>query len=354
MPKTIPGMPSGVRERGGKYLWDVCVSGTRMTGTADTLKQALVAREKARKDILSGPSQGKKEWTLKQAVDGAMLDRWSGSASQETVEKNVRSILTFFGPDTPITDIDEDRIAEFRQWLRERGNTNATINRKTSALSVLLRYAYANRHLDRMPSIGRLQEHNTHERYVTPEEEKQIITVFTTWDKREHALATMILLDTGLRIGELLSLRLADVDFARSRSGVINIWKQNTKTRRSRTVPLTERASKALHELIALNNAEKPTDRVCPHDQWWFRRAWDRMKQHIGLVDCDPFVPHILRHTFGSRLAQRGVPLQKIGYLMGHTSPTTTMRYAHLSPQSFEGIIDVLEDLRPDRNSINV
>jgi integrase len=354
MPKKIEGMPKGVRPRGDKFQWDCSFQGKRRTGTADTLKQAIAAREKARKDILSGPSSGKRAWTLGQTVDGAMLDRWSGSASQETVEKNVRSILTFFGPDTPITDIDEDRIAKFRQWLRERGNTNATINRKTSALSVLLRYSYANRHLDRMPSIGRLQEHNTHERYVTPVEEKQIITVFTTWGKQEHALVTVILLDTGLRIGELLSLRLADVDFARSRNGVITIWKQNAKTKRSRTVPLTERAAKALHELITINSAEKPTDRVCPHDQWWFRRAWDRMKEHIGLVDCAPFVPHILRHTFGSRLAQRGVPLQKIGYLMGHTSPTTTMRYAHLSPQSFEGIIDVLEDINLDRNSINV
>jgi integrase len=198
-----------------------------------------------------------------------------------------------------------------------------------------------------MPYIGRLHEDNTHERYVTYDEEDKILNLLYTWGKTEHAIAVIILIDTGMRSGELFSLKRDDVNFDLSKNGVINIWKQNTKTAKSRTIPLTERASKALR--IVYNEKKSPTDRLFPHDRFWLINVWDKVKLALGLEDCPVYHPHILRHTFGSRLAQAGVPLQKIAYLMGHTSIRTTMRYAHLCPTAYEGIIDVLDDLEKTR-----
>lgn len=348
-------LPKGIRKRNGKFQWDVTFKGVRKTGTAETLNQAIVDRAKAAEALREDQEiEGKKAWTLQRAYEGASAIKWNNSPSKHTTEINMSYVLEFFGSDTHLDKIDEEAIDRFRAWLMQKGNSNGTINRKTSALSVVLNYAYSRKGLTRLPVIGRLVENNTHERYVSRQEEKMMIDTCMLWSKKEHALTIIILVDTGMRSGELFKLRKDAIDFTASKHGVINIWKQNCKTKRSRTVPLTQRAATALKEMIKIQEEKDPLNEnplVCPYDRHWLRNIWDKAKEHIGLGGCEVFTPHLLRHTFGSRLAQNGIPIQKIGYLMGHTSIKTTMRYAHLCPQAIEGVIDVLEEPVLDDNS---
>lgn len=348
MPKLLEGMPSGIRPRGDKFQWTASHKGERMSGTADSIEDAVRDRAKALQDLLSAGSVIKKaRWTLKKAMDGAVTNKWAGTPAEETALKNARACIKFFGADCPVEDIDEELIDEFREALRAEGNTSATINRKTSALSVILKFAYSRKGLTRMPLIGRLRENNTHERYISEEEERQLIHHFIQWGKREHALCVIILVDTGMRSGELFSLRMSAIDWERGRYGTINLWKQHTKTGRSRVVPLTERASKALRELADMRSEVEDDDpRVLPYDRYWLHHAWDRVRDIMGLSECEVFTPHLLRHTYCSRLAKAGVPLQKIAYLAGHTTIKTTMRYAHLSPLDCDGVLDILDRVK--------
>ena len=63
----------------------------------------------------------------------------------------------------------------------------------------------------------------------------------------------------------------------------------------------------------------------------------------MGLAEDDGFVPHALRHTWASRLIQRGVSLRVVQEWLGHKTITVTMRYAHLSPKSLLAAVSVLE-----------
>src|SRR3954471_6115379 len=56
---------------------------------------------------------------------------------------------------------------------------------------------------------------------------------------------------------------------------------------------------------------------------------------------------HVLRHTFASHLAMRGVPLKAIQELLGHASIVTTMRYAHLAPHVARDAVRLLDRARP-------
>ncbi len=61
------------------------------------------------------------------------------------------------------------------------------------------------------------------------------------------------------------------------------------------------------------------------------RRTWTRVKKLAGLPDG--LRMHDLRHSFASALANRGIPLNEIGVVLGHTQLSTTQRYAHHAPQ---------------------
>jgi integrase len=149
--------------------------------------------------------------------------------------------------------------------------------------------------------------------------------------------ATMIFtaLRTGLRCGELRALRWEDVDTDR---GVVHVRQAATidgavkapKNNRFRDVPLSDAARDALKahrhlrgefvfcgpdgSMLLEHEVKHPLRRAC-------RRAKLRI---VGW--------HVLRHTFASHLAMRGVPLLTIQKLLGHRTITMTLRYAHLAP----------------------
>jgi len=158
-------------------------------------------------------------------------------------------------------------------------------------------------------------------------------------------------LRTGLRRSELRRLRWRDIDFDKK---VLIVPK--TKSHRPRTVPLSETALTVLRE-----QREVPGNRqhVFPGrdraDHTGMRRlSWwvDALKP---LQEALPAFSereqgsvgrgwHLLRHTFASWLAQRGVSLHKIAEWLGHTDVRMTQIYAHLQPK-YDVEIEKLEDM---------
>lgn len=162
---------------------------------------------------------------------------------------------------------------------------------------------------------------------------------------------TMILvaMRTGMRMGELLGLRWVDVDLA---AGRINVRQNNVrgvvglpKSGKPREIPLGDEVIEALgahrHErgpLVFCDAAGAPL--TAGRLAWPLKRALKR----AGLREIGW---HVLRHTFASHLAMRGVPLKAIQELLGHASIVTTMRYAHLAPHVARDAVRLLDRPRP-------
>lgn len=140
---------------------------------------------------------------------------------------------------------------------------------------------------------------------------------------------------TGLRQGELLGLRWEDVDLVAGRlvvnQAMVRGRLTTPKSHKPREIPLGDDAAAAFKAQRHLRGPLVWCDadgRVlskgeCKHPLW---RACKRAGlRRIGW--------HVLRHTFASHLAMRGVPLKAIQELLGHASIAMTMRYAHLSPE---------------------
>ncbi|UCE64919.1 MAG: site-specific integrase [Candidatus Zixiibacteriota bacterium] len=137
----------------------------------------------------------------------------------------------------------------------------------------------------------------------------------------------IILINTGLRRGELFNLRWRDVDL---RAKKLRVWPYEgftPKGKRPRSIPLNDEALNVLRKLKKENNEAEFAFR--PYGNLHtLRRQFTNLARELGLKGT----LHDLRHTFASHLAMEGVPIPVIKDLLGHSEISTTMIYAHLSP----------------------
>jgi len=147
-----------------------------------------------------------------------------------------------------------------------------------------------------------------------------------------------ILYGSGLRVGELCSLDLPDLDLDRGRA---TVWGKGGK---QRVVPLGEASVAALRRWLAsgrevLLTADSPASalfvnrrgrRLTPRD---VRRLLDRRAPA-------PTHPHALRHTFATHLLDGGADLRAVQELLGHADLATTQRYTHVSRERLRSVYD--------------
>jgi integrase len=274
--------------------------------------------------------------TLRKAAEETLDRHWKGVKSELTLWRNAKDVFMRLGPNLPVRDIDESAIDELVYELERDGKSNGTINRKLAALSKILRHSYRRGYIKRLPSIERKRESQGRLRWLQDHEEPILLDCFSQLERYAMRDFVMVLIDTGLRTGELLKLTWADVDQDQE---VVRLWE--TKNGQARSIPVTQRAMEAL--LRQQGNHEV---RVFTFTQDAFSNVWKRVREMMGMLDDQNFVPHMLRHTCASRLIQRGVDLRVVKEWMGHTSIQTTLRYAHLAPKNLFTAREVLEPNR--------
>lgn len=215
--------------------------------------------------------------------------------------------------------------------LRERGNSNATINRKMAALSKLLRKANKMGDIHSLPEFRRQKEGAGRLRFLEADEEKKLFSAIKISSEDSYRLS-VFLVDTGARLGEAIGLKWNDISYDR-----VTFWV--TKSGRSRTVPLTGRAKIAVH--IAKNGHSGPFAML---SQFKYRSIWNKAKADVGLSADKEIVPHVLRHTCASRLVQGGVDIRRVQMWLGHQTLQMTMRYAHLATNDLDPCVRILEN----------
>jgi integrase len=143
----------------------------------------------------------------------------------------------------------------------------------------------------------------------------------------------VLALATGARLGELLSLRWADVDLAR---GVARLAR--TKNGEPRALPLTGHALAVLKGHAAL--CRNDTAFVFPSEHGRtpasLRKPWERALAEAGIAG---FRFHDLRHTAASYLAMTGATPTDIAAVLGHKTLAMVKRYAHLSDQHVSQVV---------------
>jgi integrase len=234
-----------------------------------------------------------------------------------------------------ISPMDVERFKKVRHETPTRHDeprSVATVNRELTILSRVLALAVDAGHINENPCrrVRRFKEDNARVRFLSDDEEARLMKQI---GEREPLRSVVIFaLNTGLRRGEIFSLRWSEVDWSRNFIHVIN-----TKTGRSRIVPLNERTRAVLQLQQQKSQREKK-----PQSEFVFvsRRTGTRLRNlrnGFGNACEDAKVTnfhfHDLRHTFASRLADAGVDAFTIAELMGHSTLEMTKRYTHVTDE---------------------
>lgn len=142
----------------------------------------------------------------------------------------------------------------------------------------------------------------------------------------------LLALNTGMRRGEILNLKWSDFNH-----GQLTVRGAGTKNQQSRVVPLNAEAKAVLNtwesgsEWIFPGKEESPITTI--------KRSWEGIRAKATLPNLRF---HDLRHTFATRLLQRGADIKTVSALLGHQDIAVTARYLHATDESKRNAVELL------------
>lgn len=229
---------------------------------------------------------------------------------------------------------------------RRVGLTGSTLNRYRSLISSIFTWAIQVGRLEVNPlgAVKRYRENPSRVRYLLDEEEKRLRDVIRR-DCPAREAEFDLALYTGMRKGEQLTMKWADVDLV---NGTARVCGKSGV----RPVHLNESAKRALVQLE--RQAGSRGTFVSPDTTSEDQREWPRWFQKcIAKAGIRNFHFHDCRHTFASRLAMAGTDLLTIARLLGHSTVKQTEKYAHLSPSHVRDAVERIGTLQPTVEKIN-
>lgn len=169
---------------------------------------------------------------------------------------------------------------------------------------------------------------------------EEIIRLIQVTKNLKHRVCISLLYSSGLRIGELLSLKLKDIDFDRNMLRI-----HMSKGRKDRYVPIARSILPMLHNYI---NTYKPSiffiENEQSHQQYSAGsvRKFLYRSQSLSRID-KKITPHTLRHSYATHLLESGTDIRYIQVLLGHSRPETTMVYTHVQSVELQKINNPLD-----------
>lgn len=252
---------------------------------------------------------------------------------------DLQDFRAFLG-ETLIENVDYLSLRKYLATLKEKNLKARTVGRKLSSLRSFFKFLTREGYIKTNPILGlsspKLDKHLP--QFLTEEEVSRLIA--SVLPKDERGLRDRAILETfystGMRISELVGLRVEDIDFI---SGVVKVM---GKGRKERMLPIGEPAISAIRAY--LEKRRKQPDALFLNKNG--RRITDRgvrniVEKYIQIASIKQAVsPHTLRHSFATHLLNRGADLRSVQELLGHANLSTTQIYTHLTTERLKSVYD--------------
>ena len=169
---------------------------------------------------------------------------------------------------------------------------------------------------------------------------EEVLQLLVNTRNLKHRAALTLIYSSGLRISELINLKLADIDIARRQ-----IFIRSGKGRKDRIVVFAESFLPMYQNYRATYQPKTYFIEGNPgvkYSSSSIRAVIKRSAQRAGITKR--VTPHTLRHSFATHLLENGVDIRHIQELLGHSSPKTTMIYTHVSRKDILSIQSPLDE----------
>ncbi len=147
-------------------------------------------------------------------------------------------------------------------------------------------------------------------------------------------------INTGVRIGELTNLEWEDISLKERTIKISNKNDFTTKSKKERVIPINDDLFDLLKNLSKDHAYVFSTGSGEKRDPEFVSKKFKKYVRKAELGEQYTF--HSLRHTFASHLVQKGVSLYIVSKLLGHSDLKTTEIYAHLAPETFLDVVNIL------------
>ena len=283
----------------------------------------------------------KEDSNLRSFLNYLLVDK---GLSKNTVKAYEADISSFFrwliNKDLEYKNLKEEHINQYISFLFQKKMKSSSVNRKISSIKSFYIFLVKRNFIKNSPLndvVTPKQEKYLPESMSEDEVDKLLNSpnVANKIENRDKAMIEM-LYATGMRISELVNLKMTDVDMKRC---VVKVFGKGSK---ERLVPfgetaldslkayLSERVQSSSKEIFLSNRGKKMT-RVA---------FWQRVKIYLVRENLKNSIsPHTLRHAFATHLLNRGADLRSVQLLLGHSDLSTTQIYTHIAKQRLSDVL---------------
>lgn len=315
----------------GFWKVEVTIHGTRHLARTRSYEDALRIEHELKVTGRKPESTCDQIYTLGQLHEDIIDRLWVNQKDEDYARKRWRRCLAILRPETPVAEVRFARMERLVDHLRSEGLHPKTINRHLATVSKALRWAYKRELIASMPPVPRLHEDEGRISFLRQSEVPKFLNYLYEYERPSTALCLEVLLVTGMRAGELMSLNVNSIEIEDSESTIIL---DDTKTGDGRSIPIPRELGVRLAQLVA--------DRLPDYDT--LLRACHRVSEAIGTKDT--ITPHVLRHTTATLLSASGTPSLVVADLLGHKNLATTRKYAHPTREALREATSAMGKLR--------
>jgi len=286
-------------------------------------------------------TSNKEDSNLRSFLNYLLVDKGLSNNTVKAYEADISSFFQWLdNEDLKYKNLQEDHINQYISFLFQKKMRSSSVNRKISSIKSFYIFLVKRNFLKNSPLndlVTPKQEKYLPESMSEAEVDKLLNSpdVSNKIENRDKAMIEM-LYATGMRISELVNLKMTDVDMKRC---VVKVFGKGSK---ERLVPFGETALDSLRSYlnereqssskeIFLSNRGKKMTRVA---------FWQRVKVYLIRENLKNSIsPHTLRHAFATHLLNRGADLRSVQLLLGHSDLSTTQIYTHIAKQRLSDVL---------------
>lgn len=240
-------------------------------------------------------------------------------------------------PTTEIDKIDEPKIIAFCRYL--------VIDRKVSASyqnqAINAIKFYYERVLGGQRKFYHLERPNKEKTLPTVLSEQEVAAILKATENLKHKAILTLIYSAGLRIGELINLKIKDIDSERNQIRI-----EQSKGKKDRYTLLSPKALALLREYFKTYKPKEYLFEGAEGGKYTSRSVQAFFRESCQKAGVKKKVTvHTLRHSFATHLLENGTDLRYIQALLGHESSKTTEVYTHITTKGFDQIKSPLDNL---------